>query len=234
MRYVLRDKIASVAGRIRVLKNWRDFILAKHGPKIALLRNGVRLYLRDDRSSDFTVLREVAIDDVYRLHTYANPEVIVDVGANIGAFSILAAHYYPHAKIYAFEPEPANFEILKKNIALNKLTNIVPICKAVSSKEGKATFYLSGTANHGMHSLQDFQSKGQKIEVETTTLNSLGHIDILKLDCEGGEYEILENGVNARRILMELHDSGDKSALLRKLKVPQNEYDYYDFILTAP
>ena len=67
----------------------------------------------------------------------------VDVGANIGYFTLLTAKIVQHGRVYAFEPEQTNFELLSKSVSLNDLQNVAIYQKALSAKEGLIKLYLS-------------------------------------------------------------------------------------------
>jgi FkbM family methyltransferase len=58
-------------------------------------------------------------------------DIVVDIGAHVGIFAILVALMYPEAKVYAFEPLPANFYFLQKNIARHKVDNVVAVNKGL-------------------------------------------------------------------------------------------------------
>src|SRR5208282_1394111 len=70
----------------------------------------------------------------------------VDVGANIGYFTLLAAKIVEHGHVYAFEPEQTNFELLSKSISVNDLGNVDIYQKALCDKEGLIKLYLSDPA----------------------------------------------------------------------------------------
>jgi len=118
-------------------------------------------------------------------------DVVVDLGASIGYFTLLAARLVgKEGKVYAFEPEPRNFLLLCKNIALNGYDNIVAIRKAVSDREGFAKLFLSD--DYGSHSLYKFDNAKTPIITETVTLDNFFrkegyHVDIIKIDVEGAE-----------------------------------------------
>ncbi len=131
-------------------------------------------------------------------------ETVVDIGANVGYFTLLAARLVgKKGKVYAFEPEPRNFEVVLKNIALNGYDNVVPNQKAVSNKPGMVKLYLSKT-DVGAHTLREYHDHfqfdksqfGEFIEVEAVTLDGFFKgkehpIDIVKMDCEGSEMAVL-------------------------------------------
>jgi FkbM family methyltransferase len=158
-------------------------------------------------------LLEVFQDKCYEIFDIKN-KVVVDIGAFIGDSAIYFAGKGAK-KIVAYEPNPHIFEIAKKNVQLNNLTNKIQVRqKAVSNKMGVRTFmfntvYPSGSSMH--FKLEDTI----KFQVNTIPFSSitqeLGHIGLLKLDCEGAEYEILpaayKEGAlrNVDKIVMEVH-----------------------------
>lgn len=155
------------------------------------------------------------IDDIYGLNCYLNHprleiserDVVIDIGAHIGGFSILAAK--KGAFVHSYEPDPDNYELLKINIALNKLENLItPKNYAVMDYNGISKLYRCPT-NFGGHSL--FYNKARVLEIDVNVLKfedeKIPTIDFLKLDCEGGEEPIILNSNlgNVRQIVMEYH-----------------------------
>ena len=99
--------------------------------------------------------------------------VVVDVGAHVGYYTVLAAKQVgPMGKGYAFEPESANYALLKQNIGLNGCQNIVAIKSAVSDRSGSSALYLSALDN-GRHSTyhHDLPENGSEV-VKATTLDA--------------------------------------------------------------
>jgi len=126
--------------------------------------------------------------------------VCLDIGANIGYFTLIMARLAgEEGNVFAFEPEPHNFDLLVKNIAINGYGNITAVPKAISNKNGKAELFLDGTS-FGSHSLsrQNVSNIRQDItEVEVQTLDSFfrnytGKVDFVKVDAEGAELAVLE------------------------------------------
>lgn len=103
----------------------------------ALLSGRVRLrcglVLEASELFDLLVLKETVCDDVYRLRALAGPRLIVDVGAGIGDFSLVAASRFPAAQVIAFEPQPEAFAVLERNLAANELQNVEAHCVAVGT-----------------------------------------------------------------------------------------------------
>jgi FkbM family methyltransferase len=162
--------------------------------------------------------------------------VIVDIGSNLGYYACIAAKLLKGTgRVYAFEPDPKNYDLLIKNTQLNGYTNVVAINKAVADKIGMTSLFLNGH-NLGGNSLSqhNVSSTSSVIEVETTTLDEfvsgtkLLKIDLLKIDVEGAEglvfsgaKKLLANG--PKRIFMEFWPDGlrnlgtDASELARRL-----------------
>jgi len=133
--------------------------------------------------------------------------VVVDVGAHVGYFSLLAARQVgPQGKVYSFEPDPINYRLLQQNINANGYQNITATQKAVSKALGTAQLILSSRDN-GTHSL--YGQDGGDAGTATVCLVSLDEflaeenwpkIDLIKMDVEGAEMDALEG---MRRLLRE-------------------------------
>lgn len=134
-----------------------------------------------------------------RLNTETDP-VIIDIGANIGSFSIYAYGLNQHLnpKIYAFEPHPDNANLSEANFKRNSLANYRIIQKAVAGTDGIASFDISGAFD--AFKLTDKST--ETIEVITVKLstfcsgNNIDSIHLLKMDIEGGEYDVIENDLD--------------------------------------
>lgn len=122
---------------------------------------------------------------------------IVDIGAQSGLYSLFAK-YLPLSKIYAFEPFPATFELLNKNLKLNSITNVITHNLAISDKIGTAILNTS-ISHNGLHTLGENPERFKDIvpiEVQTTTLDDFikWPVDYIKIDTEGYEFYILKGG----------------------------------------
>ena len=137
-------------------------------------------------------------------------DVVVDVGANIGYYTVLLADKVGKSgKVYAFEPDKTNFEILKKNIEENNLENVVAIQAAVGSKNGKSFLYKS-KENFGDHKLKTppilTKLKSPPLEerevIQVIRLDSFikEKVDLIKIDTQGWEPEVIEG---AKKIISE-------------------------------
>jgi len=185
-----------------------------------------------DAYADRQTLNGIFGRDEYRLNGFADRslDTIVDVGANIGLFSIRAA---PLARrIIAVEPLPDHFKILQSNLSDPRFRHVAPVQKALSGTSGTLELWVS--SNPGGHSiLREVAHGSSSVRVEATTLRDLfadhaiERCNLLKLDCEGAEYESLaatpeDLWARIDRIHLEFHPgppgwTGEKlAALLRE------------------
>ena len=192
------------------------------------LKNGTK-YITRANTIDLTVINEILVFKQYGnlVKFISEKSSIIDIGAHIGAFSILAAKMTSNGKIFSYEPDRENFAMLDKNIKINHLEKrITAFQLGVGKKRGEAEFYLD-KKNSGMHSF--YNKKGKLIKIKTITLadvfksNKVKKCDFLKMDCEGAEYEIFystprECFRKIKYIAMEYHRLGDIQKMKAFLK----------------
>lgn len=228
------NKIQKAIDVLRTIKNYpiwfldyfqyiNNLNLTKKDFIIYNLKNGLKYKTRAG-TIDCAIINEVCVRKIY-LQEFGIDEndIVVDIGAHIGIFSVFASELAKKGKVYSFEPVPENFKILKENIELNKKKNIIPINKAVSSKIGKKEFFISKTNTGGGSLYLNNKEKKHEIKINVSTsslkdimrINKIKKIDFLKMDCEGEEYEILFNCPDkilksVKKISMEYHNIDDK------------------------
>ena len=130
--------------------------------------------------------------------------IIVDVGANFGWYSCILGKTFPHLTIIAFEPEPAAFSLLKKNIASSGCKNIHAIQSGVGAESGTMDLYVSGGDNSGLHSALPIKDFSKIIKINVATLDNLladfsGTVEFLKIDVEGFEFNVLNGAEKTLR-----------------------------------
>ncbi|WP_201575847.1 FkbM family methyltransferase [Psychrobacter immobilis] len=134
-----------------------------------------------------------------RLNTITEP-IIVDIGANIGSFSIYAHTLNKHLNptIYAFEPHPDNANLTEANFKRNRLANYHILQKAVAGKDGVASFDISGAFDSfKLNAKSDKTMQVETVELSTFCIrNGIDRIHLLKIDIEGGEYEVIKHDLN--------------------------------------
>jgi FkbM family methyltransferase len=125
-----------------------------------------------------------------------NKSFFIDIGANLGYYSLIAAkHFNSEGIVLSLEPELNNFSLLQENILLNDLSNIKAINVACSDKTGQAAIKKS-VNNYGDHRVISEQEVQANDYIETTTVDELiikeGKIpDLLKIDTQGSELSII-------------------------------------------
>jgi FkbM family methyltransferase len=136
------------------------------------------------------------------LKTYVRPGMtVLDVGAHVGCHALLAARLVgSEGKVYAFEPSPDNFALLRKNVELNGYKNVDLIPKAVAEKTGTVTFHLSpeGNDRNAIFKSSRASGRGRSVEVQTVSLDDFleqkgwPKVDFIKIDVEGAEPLVLQ------------------------------------------
>jgi FkbM family methyltransferase len=124
---------------------------------------------------------------------------VIDIGANMGYYTLVAAQRVGKTgRVYAFEPEPNNYDILCKNIAINGFRPIVTACqKALLDKQGEVNFTVYEESPGGSSvfmsnsTFVNRPARKKTISVQTTTLDTFLadnlKVDIMKIDAEGAE-----------------------------------------------
>lgn len=184
--------------------------------KTIITKRGLKFLIREG-TTDEKVVKEVVERNVYTktgLLQISAGETWLDLGANIGTFSVLCASL--GAKVVAFEPEDNNYLLLNNNIKSNSLS-VTTIKKAVTTRIGKINLYIcSGEYNKYRHTTKPTRGR------EVVQIESLAFEDVLrtykpqgiKMDIEGSELSIFDSlpkmtGVN--KITFEYHFDHDYS-----------------------
>lgn len=151
----------------------------------------------------YSLLYEIFVKDFYALDPIDEPEVIFDLGSNIGASLIYFRLRYPQARLYGFEPDPRNFEYLKHNAASLEGVEINKV--AVWSSDGEIEFYTDPHRRLASSAYQIRRRQGKQ-KVEARTLDGLmeergiEQIDLLKFNIEGAEKEVFSAFQNINRV----------------------------------
>lgn len=182
------------------------------------------------------------IEGEYEASYFGTGLKIVDVGANVGSFSIWANLRWPHSEIVAYEPHPETFVLLQANT--EHLPNITCVNAAVAPLEEKeATFHgrYSGDGESGLATYlgETFSNldEVQRFTVPVLHPRALPTCDILKVDCEGAEADIVVNADLSRvsLVMMEYqfasHRERVKAALGKEFLVEFEDQFPWDAIL---
>jgi len=136
----------------------------------------------------------------YFLKNVSEGDMVLDIGANIGYYTLIFAKLVGEkGKVFAFEPDPSNFEILKKNVTTNNFQNVILENVAVTNSTGTTELYLS-TKDMGHHRIYKSKHMSKNhVSVKTIRLDDylnsnsfLEKISFVKLDVEGSEFGSLK------------------------------------------
>ena len=208
------------------VKNWNELFAIFLGKPfvgikwLELRRNNLKIGVGSKMEA--WSVKETLIDRLYEKYgTAIQPGwVVVDIGAAIGEFTVEAA--LAGARVHAFEPNAGSINILRQNLRANSLNGVETYNLGVWSQSGEIPLHF-----YNDEPLQ--AASGQRADVETEDIKSTSigvislpellekvgePINLLKLDCEGAEYEILldqapEVFEKIERIVMEYHDLRD-------------------------
>lgn len=171
---------------------------------------------RDDMESDLVVVKESWVENTYQLFEddFNDTGVVFDIGANIGAFSVYAASL--GARVFAFEPEPANFYLLNENVTQIDSPPITICNMAIAYSLAEKGYPMTKDGGNSKYS-PDGEVMAACITLEEAlNLNGIVYADVLKIDVEGAEYDILLNCDDDtlqkfRYITMEFHETDDST-----------------------
>lgn len=167
-------------------------------------KSGIILSVAD--KDGFAILNEIFCDKVYTKHrSIRQGDTVIDIGANLGAFSVFAGASAKDVRVFSFEPMPDNYKRLLKNIRQNGLEEQIKAFEtAVAGDTNGRRLFLGdahghNTTNPERENLAFDSSESKTCDVASTTLtkilkeNNLNKNIFVKMDCEGAEYEIVKN-----------------------------------------
>ena len=230
MRYGFFSKLHVFLNSRKIFKNW--YIYPKVYYKlindkfvIFKTKTDLRIKIRV-RSTDLMALTNVWMINEYDIENFKinTNDMIIDIGAHIGLFSLLVSQLCKTGKILSFEPVRENFDLLVSNLKLNHVENVLPFNMAVSKNSGRLDLFLNN--DQSAHSI--FSKSSESINVESTSLqkifdeNKISSCKLLKLDCEGAEYQIIDSLPSEyldkiQNIVMEYHLADTKPELVKSL-----------------
>ena len=186
-------------GKFYIFRKIRDYLYNIFRPRrpLTIEVRGLRLKVRADLlggvaphlllDEDYDPFETTLIENLLK-----SSHVFIDVGANIGYYSLIAARKVSESgKVVAFEPEPTNYEILKENILMNKITNIICEQQALGEKTEQKELFID-SKNSGGHHLYNLNNGSKSVLVKTITLEDYikknpMKVDFIKMDIQGYE-----------------------------------------------
>ncbi len=213
------------------IENWYPFLLNYIGFQNKAIeyrfRNGTKI--NTGEGIDAATIAVVFVKKDYG--DIKDSSTIIDIGANIGVFAVYASTVSKNTKVYAYEPMPRSFELLLKNIKINNLINsIIPFKFGIAEhNETRKLFLGSGSPFHSLY----LDNNGEYVEIDCITLkdifdtNKIKAVDILKIDCEGAEFEILYNTpkeylLKIKEIRFEYHNQQKENTIQKLTKFLEN------------
>tara|TARA_B100001750_G_C15470028_1_gene579259 strand:- start:808 stop:1581 length:774 start_codon:yes stop_codon:yes gene_type:complete len=201
MGYGFFSKLQVFLNSRKIFKNWYVYPKVYYkliNDKFVIFETKTDLKIKIRvRSTDLMALTNVWMINEYEIEDFeinAN-DTVIDIGAHIGLFSLLVSQLCKTGKILSFEPISENFDLLVSNLKLNHVNNVLPFNLAVSKNLGRLELFLNN--DQSAHSI--FSKNLKPISVESTSLqkifdeNKISSCKLLKLDCEGAEYEIIDS-----------------------------------------
>ena len=164
---------------------------------------GFTIYTFDYGALHF-LFREIFVKNTYYFKSTKNNLTIFDCGANIGIAMFYFKWLYPKSIIHAFEPDPKTFELLQKNVEVNKLKNVFLHNVALYNKSGHVTFYTDHK-NPGwltMSTVKERLPGKDSINVKCEKLSNYikEDVDFLKMDVEGSENDIFAELLKSKKL----------------------------------
>lgn len=218
-----RYYLSSIPTLLLRVRNWPAVLAVFAGlplkrPVTIELRDGTRFRVRGPM--DIWIIKETCLDRDYERGAVAVEDgwTVIDIGAGSGDFAISVARRSARSRVFAFEPLPESFALLQENLRLNGLSNVTAFPVAIAGGRGELLLYTK-TGLEGQHRTARAATSetGGALKVSSISLedaferSGIAVCDLLKIDCEGGEYDILFGASEAalsrvRHIAMEFHD----------------------------
>jgi FkbM family methyltransferase len=218
------NKLLTALDIVRHIENWPaawGMRISRHRPGLRLLRfrNGMNLICRGG-TRDWDVVHELFFAQSYGrafqyLSTLSRSTIVLDLGGNIGLFSLLSAQSNPLARVHVFEPGPPNLRILEMNRLANpELGERIYVHREAVGGATQSGKWFFDESNPGGSSLFGKGETGVDVQIRAfaEVVEKVQYaISLVKIDIEGGEYDILEKTPpeiwqRIPAISLELHD----------------------------
>lgn len=148
-----------------------------------------------------SLFEDMFLNDEYYVKLPKNPHII-DLGSEVGLSVCYFKSIYPNARIEAFEPDPASYKLLTKNIKDNAMKKITTCNVALANKVGSIPFYIDSSVD-GSLTMSLFAKRQQKriiVKVNRLSRYIRQKVDLLKMDIEGAEFDVLSDLSHSKKI----------------------------------
>ena len=206
----IKGVLVYLIGGYQILSNWpafyidllRSFFKLKNKNNIYKLRDGTKIKVHPNSLAlnhvFFTVFLKGEYDSLEKFKI-DEKDLIIDIGAHLGFFTIKAAKQAYNGTVYALEPFSKHYSLLKNNILSNNIKNVKFYNQAITDKASELTFYYTMHGDPGDTSLFKINQEENIFEEKVKSVSlqdffnqeKITKCNFLKLDCEGAEYAIL-------------------------------------------
>jgi len=166
---------------------------------------------------------------IYRFEAESSDPLIIDCGANIGLSVVYFKWLYPHSRVYAFEPDKDNLEVLEKNVIGNNFEQVTIMDSAVWIHNDGLNFFADGSLGSRISDKGNYRVNSTRL---ADFLNQFDNVDFLKIDIEGAEFEVLcdlaKSGQLAKikNMFLEYHgDYTEANKLMEIMTILQEHFD---------
>lgn len=224
---------------IKNLSNWPLYLAVKFGfnkdePILFITRSGIRIEVPRRLLQTF---KEIFMEECYMTglgHPVPVGATVIDIGANAGYFSMYAASRFKNSRVLAFEPILANFVQLERNIQFNNDSRVIGVQKAVYKETGELSLHYDPNDSFTT-SATLFQREQEPGVIQVTAIElaevfteyEIESCELLKLDCEGAEFDILYHCGDClpriQQIAMEVHAGSE----------PEQNIEFLESFLTS-
>lgn len=186
------------------------------GIKQVEFKNGSKLNIRDN-IWDSIIVKEIFVDKPYvRRVNLPEAPIVVDIGGYIGDFVVYMGVWRDAARIIVYEPTIENYTLLQKNVTENSLEGVVEAVNMAVGPDKEIVINTAVSEDGEIHASSSWHARAEKRITPCRTLDevlafhNLSNVDLLKIDCEGAEYDIVKSASDealsvCQNIVLEWH-----------------------------
>ncbi|SDI27716.1 methyltransferase, FkbM family [Pseudomonas flavescens] len=182
--------------------------ISAEGVTVSSARHGISMFVDavDLHATPYALLGFGSYENdetAFLKSVFGEGEVFLDVGANLGWYSLVLGRQCPQGRIFAFEPIPSTVAVLERNIRLNRLTNVEPVAMGLFDRQDELGFFfaedVSGATSLKMAGQDRGRAPVREVRCRTTTLDAFCasralQPSLIKIDVEGAELMVVQGG----------------------------------------